>query len=1595
MKKLADRASRDEATRSESGDTLIEVLLALVILGLTSVALILAFSTSISASATQRQLASANIALNDYTQNVIAGIESNQDLFTCPQTARTPANYMSELAIPTTPATVSSGLTTVYTTAISNVEYWNESTSQFTTTCVSNAAQEITVTVTSGSAQESTQFVVDSPSSGSSYVGGAPTALTFITPVQYSAPSVPATPITSTSGAALSVNPEVEVLFGSAPDATDLSPINLTLASSTGGATTAGTLSGCSSNDLNGEVTYTGCTITLSGGTASFTLVATTGTGSSALTATSGVITVSGSTASYLSFVTQPQGGVSGQSMTTDPKIEAFLAGTNTIATTVTKITLTTSGSSTNTPQLSSCGGTNLTVTEDANGVVTATTTNGGVFAFTGCNFSGGYYVDSNTSGVATPYTMTASAPNVISATSAPFAVTSYGTAKQMEFVTEPTGGMATSTTASSASMNSFQVAIEDSWGNIVSGQGGLPSYSGTISAKIGSTALTCTPALSQGIFTFSGCSATIGSNLTVAATATGGVTSETSSTFNVTGPVASLVWYTPPSPPTGYSPQPVAGASGSVMTNQPVLAYEDAGHNPGETGPLVVTADTTPISYTSSYASGTKSAVAPNGVLSTCSSLPPINGVISAGNCSFVGLVGTNYTMQGTTTSGTTITSPVSSTFSPTGPGPATQLVFSPSPAVEPVPGAAGSAFTTEPVIVVEDAGGNIVANASNPVEMNSYLYDPSHPTSPSVQSGTLSSCSTLAPDASGDVSLLPVSGYVDVEGSCAFGGVIGTNYVLYATSSGLTSAVSSTFTPATYGPATQVVVSGCASGVVYHATCTLTATVEDAWGNTVTSYNSGVTWSDVGGAGAVTGATTSTAVNGVSTITVTGSAVGLDDLTASADSFTSSAYGFTVSPDTTTTSVSEVPTSVTYGHESAAVFTVTVLTGHGEILPSTDSATVSVGGATCVASIIPSGGGGVGTCSIGNTAAPTGSSYTVSATYPGDQDLLSSVGTAVTGLSITADATTTTVSESPTSVVYGNESASLFTVNVATHYGEILPSSDTATVNVNGTTCVATITPSGSGGSGTCSIANNTALVVGTYAVSATYNGDTDLLTSNGTAGTGLTVTKDTTTATVSVSPTSVAYGSESAAEFMVTVVTHYGEVLPGNDTATVTVNGQPCTATVAPAANGGVGFCQIGNMTLAPGTNYAVTATYNGDNDLGTSNATASTGLTVTKGTPTITWANPTAITYGTALSGTQLNATASVAGTIVYSPVSGTVLTAGNQTLSLTFTPTNTTDYSTATDSVTLVVNKATPTFTWANPAAITYGTALSATQLNATASVPGTITYTPAAGTVLTGGSQTLSLSFTPTDTTDYSTATDSVPLTVNEFTPTVTITKTTNPTAIGAGTLTITATVAGTGTVGPTGSLTWTTSGGFNCTSALTVGSGSSTASCTVTNPGVGVYTSQVTYTGASDPNYAAATSTPFDLALGASSATDLSTTSLYYLIDGSTAGFSSVSSSDNYLVSSTVTITSLTGIITPGYTSGTTPSAIFTVGQGQNGFSNLSTPLTCSVTTTSPGTTCTSAVSDVISTGTYIDLKAQQLAGGDTFKAMWIVAFT
>ena len=137
------------------------------------------------------------------------------------------------------------------------------------------------------------------------------------------------------------------------------------------------------------------------------------------------------------------------------------------------------------------------------------------------------------------------------------------------------------------------------------------------------------------------------------------------------------------------------------------------------------------------------------------------------------------------------------------------------------------------------------------------------------------------------------------------------------------------------------------------------------------------------------------------------------------------------------------------------------------------------------------------------------------------------------------------------------------------------------------------------------------------------------------------------------------------------------------------------------------------------------------------------------------PAVTWPAASSITYGQALSSSTLTGGSAtlngilVTGTFTYdSPTSAP--TAGTQSEAVTFTPTDTTNLAAVHGTVSVTVNQAVPTISWATPAAISYGTAVGATQLSATANVPGTFVYSPAAGAILGAGLQTLKVTFTPT-----------------------------------------------------------------------------------------------------------------------------------------------------------------------------------------------------------------------------------------------------
>ncbi len=102
-------------------------------------------------------------------------------------------------------------------------------------------------------------------------------------------------------------------------------------------------------------------------------------------------------------------------------------------------------------------------------------------------------------------------------------------------------------------------------------------------------------------------------------------------------------------------------------------------------------------------------------------------------------------------------------------------------------------------------------------------------------------------------------------------------------------------------------------------------------------------------------------------------------------------------------------------------------------------------------------------------------------------------------------------------------------------------------------------------------------------------------------------------------------------------------------------------------------------LGGSTISSPTdvgNYAVSAIINDSNYQGSASGT----LIIGKATPSINWNNPSDIAETTALGTTQLNASVTVAGSLVYSPMAGTVLGIGNsQVLSVTFSPNDAANY----------------------------------------------------------------------------------------------------------------------------------------------------------------------------------------------------------------------------------------------------------------------------------------------------------------------------
>lgn len=516
-----------------------------------------------------------------------------------------------------------------------------------------------------------------------------------------------------------------------------------------------------------------------------------------------------------------------------------------------------------------------------------------------------------------------------------------------------------------------------------------------------------------------------------------------------------------------------------------------------------------------------------------------------------------------------------------------------------------------------------------------------------------------------------------------------------------------------------------------------------------------------------------TSALHNGVATLNVTSLAAGMDQLSATFSGDTN----FTTSSSTamfytvlngTTLALTVTPSTSTFGTAVAMTATLSPYTAAGR---STDGESISFyAGAVLVGMANLSGGG----ATLNSTTISAGAGN-LTAKYAGDTYYASATSAGVAYRVNTAAPSITW--NPPTSANY---------TGVA--FGMLRSASST----VPGVIAY-TLTPSGSA---TAPLLATTILPVGTYILAATLT-PTD--------------TANYTTVTVS-SPFTVNPATLT--------------LIPANATRIYGIANPSLAGTVLGALNGDQ-FIASGTTSATPSSlvgSYPITYTLTGANLANYTYALPSATLTITQASSALTWANPAAISYGTALSSAQLNATGSVPGTITYSKTSGTVLNAGSYTLSASFVPTDATDYKPITANVSLLVTKA-PLVLIANNINRTFGTANPLFTGSITGAVNGDV-FTETFSTVANAGSIVGSYPIIPAvsggSLSNYSVSTTNGLLTVSQAGTATTF-------ALSNSNLTLTATVTSLSSGAPTGMVGFYVGQTLAGTSALVNGAASFT----------------------------------------------------------------------------------------------------------------------------------------------------------------------
>jgi hypothetical protein len=950
--------------------------------------------------------------------------------------------------------------------------------------------------------------------------------------------------------------------------------VTMALGANPGGATLGGTLMAAA---INGVATFSDLTLDRPG--TGYTLVASSG---SLTAATSNAFNVTAAAATAVQFLQQPTNVVAGQAISPAVTVRIVDAQGNLVPTATNTVTISLGAN----PGGSTLSGT-LTVAA-INGIAT--------FSTLSLNHSG------------SGYTLVATSSGLTGATSSTFDVNAAA-ATATDFLQQPGNGV-----AGQAISPAVTVRILDVFGNVVTTSSATVTL--TLGANPGGATLggTTSVAAVNGIATFSNLTLNkAGTGYTLVAASTG-LTSATSSTFNIIPATASAVQ---------FGQQPTDVVAGQVISPAVTVRIVDAFGN-------LVTSAANTVSLTLGANPG-------GATLGGTTSVAAVNGVATFSNLT-LDRTGTGYTLVASSTS---LTAATSNSFNVT-PASATAVQFG----QQPTNVVAGQAVSPAVTVRIVDAQGNLVTTANNTVTLT-LGANPGG----STLGGTLTVAAVNGIATFGDLTLNKV----------------GTGYTLVANSSGLTNATSATFDVAAaaasavqFGQQPSNAVAGQAINPA------ITVRIVDAFGNFVVTATNPVTLtigSNPGGS-TLSGTTTVAAVNGVATfsdLSLNRSGTGYT-LVAGSNGLTSATSN---TFDVTAAAASmlqygQQPSDAVAGQAISPAVTVRILDAFGNLVTTSTAAVVialgaNPGGSTLGGTTTSNAVGGIATFND-LTLNRTGAGYTLVISSTGLTGITSNTFNVIPGV-----ASALQFGQQPTDAAVGQAISPPVTVRIVDNQGNLVPTATkTVTValgvNPGGATLGGTLTVAAINGIATFS--NLTLDKAGVGYTLVANSGSLMAVTSN-----TFNITSTTAASAVQFGqqPSNVVAGQAISPAVTVRIVDGQGNLVPtATNTVTISLGTNPGgttlggTLTVA-AVNG---IATFSDLTLnRTGAGYTLVA--------------SSTGLTAaTSNAFNVTPGVATALDFLQQPSSIAAGGTISPAMTVRIVDALGNVVPTANNTVSLT-------------------------------------------------------------------------------------------------------------------------------------------------------------------------------------------------------------------------------------------------------------------------------------------------------------------------------------